>query len=68
MNNANIEPSLFMHAIHGKKNPELIHLLEESVEPINDEIHEKSLIESIKCCLYEGNQIKCSSYWYSFTL
>ncbi|KAK8899094.1 hypothetical protein M9Y10_001395 [Tritrichomonas musculus] len=48
LNNAKLMPSLWLYAIHGR-NPELIHLLEESgVEP-NDKTYEECLKMAIKC-------------------
>ena len=48
LNNTKLMPSLWLYAIHGR-NPELIHLLEESgVEP-NDKTYEECLKMAIKC-------------------
>lgn len=48
LNNVRIEPSIMLFAIHCG-NPDLIHIIEEIDLPIDESIHEKCFIESLKC-------------------
>ncbi|KAK8900153.1 hypothetical protein M9Y10_002476 [Tritrichomonas musculus] len=48
MNNVELEPSLWIYAIHSN-NADMIHLLEDCKAPVNDETYIQCYNESIKC-------------------